>query len=535
MERNGLVRRAKKVGKDKDYVEVNGNIPVKKQLKLKRKQQKLIFVALSSLRYVVECLFCNFLLMWFLILVLPIAVLNLVLKKVEQFIVCLKVKAVPLRGEDAIWLQDSDTNRLIITSVIIVDKQVDENTAIKDFRQIVYERMVTYKNSDGSIKFPRAKQFIQPGLFQYFLVEDSNFDIDKHVFKFDGELPKSKEELEGIISKMCCEPLRKDRPPWYFCYIANKFDDTAAVVFRIHHCIADGVSLSRFMTRILTDEHKAQKEARKFSSYARGFMYLKALFVTARVVISLLLSFPDKSIIHGKSLIGKKNCVWSQPLDLDLIKRVKTTTGTTINDVLVASLTMAMRKYFQKKGVKNPEDFTASVPVDVSSSTETIEFQNKFSVVFIKLPSSQESALDILSETKARIDAVKFSGEPFAMAWSMNLSVELLPEILVKPLISFISIKSTCVMSNVPGPQHSLSVSGHPIKYMTFWPPQRNNIGVGISIFSYAGQVVIGAQGDLEVMNDPEAVTELFDESIHELAAVVLGGEKHNNPSLTSL
>lgn len=529
MERNGLIRRTRTdFGKKKPYKEVNGNIPVKKEVRLKRKQQSQIFIALSSLRYVVECLFCNFLLIWFVILVLPLAVIYFMLKKIEQFVVCLKVKAVPLRGEDAIWLQDSATNRLIITSVIFVDKQGDDTKALNDFKQLVYQRMVTYKNSDGSIKFPRAKQYIRPGLFQYFFVEDSNFDIDNHVFKFEGEPPKSKEELEAIVSKMCCEPLPEGRSPWHFCYIPNEFDGTAAVVFRIHHCMADGVSLSRFMTRILPDQYIPQKEAKKFTSYARGFMQLKSLFIAARAVIGLILSFQDKSIIHGKSLIGKKKCVWSQPLDLNLVKRIKIATGTTVNDVLVASLTMAMRKYFQKKGVQNPEDFTASVPVDVSSSTETIEFHNKFSVVFIKLPSSQRGPLDILSETKATIDAVKLSGEPFAMAWSMNLSVELLPEILVKPLISFVSMKSTCVMSNVPGPQYSLSVTGHPIKYMTFWPPQRNNIGVGISIFSYAGQVVIGAQGDLEVMSDPEAVTELFDESIHELATDVLGGEKLN-------
>jgi hypothetical protein len=532
--KNGAVKRVKFAENGKHNSEINGNISIKKEVKLKRKQQKLLLVSLSNVRYIVECMFCNFLLVCFVFFVLPISVVYFVLKKIEQFIVGLKVKAYPLGGEDAIWLQDSDRNRLIITSVIFVDdKPGDVATTLKDFKQVVHERLVTYKNTDGNVKFPRVKQFIRPGLFQYFFVEDSNFDLENHVFQFDGELPKSEEELQAIVSKICCEPLPDNRSPWYFCYVPTAFDkNKGAVIFRIHHCMSDGVSLSRFMTRILPDHYTPQTEAKKFSSYKRGLMHLKSFFVAARIVIGLILSRGDRSIIHGKPMIGKKKCVWSRPLDLNLVKRIKIATGTTVNDVLVACLTVAVRKYFQKNGVQSPADITASVPVDVSASTETIEFQNKFSVVFIKLPSSHEGVMDILSATKARIDAVKVSGEPFAMAWSMNMSVELLPEIAVKPLLSFISKKSTCVMSNVPGPQHSLSVSGRPVKCMTFWPPQRNNIGIGISIFSYAGQVIIGAQGDLEVMSDPESITELFGQAIQELAEIVLhDGEKLLNGS----
>lgn len=505
----------------KELHEINGNIP-QSDRKLKKTKPKSL-ISLENIRFILECLIANFFVISILFVLLPFITFYMFLKKLEYFVLrWFDKSAVALGGEDALWLQESDENRLIITAVLLAERPKDQQKALKNFRQVVYERLVDYRDSNGDVKFTRAKQFIRPGYLQYFFVDDKNFNIDKHVIQYDGARPKTKQELEDIVSVLSGQSLPQDRPPWYFCFIPTKYGDRDAMVFRMHHSIADGVSLSRFLTRILPDHYIPQEERKKFSSYERGFISMKAVFILARTILAQLVRFADKSIIHGEEMTGKKKCTWSEPFDLDLVKRIKNATGTTVNDVVVACLTMAVRKYFQKHGIQSPEDFTASVPVDLSPSSSEIKFQNKFAIVFVKLPSSQEDAIDVLYKTKARIDSFKRSGEPFAMSLGMKLSIDFLPEIATRPLISFISRKATCVLSNVPGPQYFLSVSGNSIKYMTFYPPQRNNIGIGLSIYSYAGQVIIGAQGDEAVLKDPEMITEFFGESIKELESCVL-------------
>ncbi|EDO40204.1 predicted protein [Nematostella vectensis] len=487
------------------------------------KFQKFMFV-LSNIRFIIECLICNALVLMIAPYVFPVIMVYFILKKIEQYVEHWRYRATPVGGEDALWLQDSETNRLIITSIVFVNRPGDMKTAMSEFREVVRTRLVDSRNSKGELSFPRARKMVRPGYFQYFFQDDPDFDIEDHVFKYQGDPPKSKQELEAIVSEMYSKPFPEGKSPWYFCCVPTDYGDkSVAAIFRMHHCMADGVSLSRLLTRVLPDHYTPQKEARKFSSSERGLMTAKGFFIMTRTVIALLMSFADRSIVHGKDLKGKKKCVWSEPFDLNIVKQIKSKTGTTVNDVLMACLSLAIRRYFQKRGINNPEDFTSSIPVDVGKPTKETVFQNKFAVVFMKLPVSHNGILETLFETKRRMDVLKMSGEPIAMAYSMAMSTEFLPEFLVKPLASFIASKASCVLSNVPGPQYHMSVSGNPVQALTFWPPQRSNIGIGLSIFSYAGQVVVGADGDHEIMSDPELVTVLFGEVLQEMALHVLG------------
>ena len=219
-----------------------------------------------------------------------------------------------------------------------------------------------------------------------------------------------------------------------------------------------------------------------------------------------------------------KKVAWHEAFELKLIKDIKTATGTTVNDVLMSCLSLALRRHFQRKGVENPDDFTASVTVNVrsSASSKELSFENKFSLVFLKLAVATKGPLKQLYETKDRMDKSKVSAEPLASAFFLHLTQELLPEFLTSEVNTFVVSKASCVFSDLPGPQFTLTVSGTNIKYLLFWPPQSRNIGVGPSILSYAGQVTVGVQGDVSVLSDPEVIVEEFGSAVQELARCVL-------------
>ena len=228
--------------------------------------------------------------------------------------------------------------------------------------------------------------------------------------------------------------------------------------------------------------------------------------------------------LNGPNLSGVKKVAWHEAFELKLIKDIKTATGTTVNDVLMSCLSLALRRHFQRKGVENPDDFTASVAVNVrsSASSKELSFENKFSLVFLKLAVATKGPLKQLYETKDRMDKSKVSAEPLASAFFLHLTQELLPEFLTSEVNTFVVSKASCVFSDLPGPQFTLTVSGTNIKYLLFWPPQSRNIGVGLSILSYAGQVIVGVQGDVSVLSDPEVIVEEFGSAVQELARCVL-------------
>ena len=195
---------------------------------------------------------------------------------------------------------------------------------------------------------------------------------------WEGNLPRSQDELLAIISKLCSEPFPDGRSPWYFCCIPTNFgDDDVAVVFRMRHSIADGISLVKFLIYSLPDGKIPEKEPQKFLSYGRSFLFAKAALMTPRYYFKLLLTFADQSLLHGPSLSGERKVAWHEAIDLQLIKDIKSATGTTVNDVLMSCLSLALRRYFQRKGVENPDDFTAAVAVDIRTPSPFRELSLK--------------------------------------------------------------------------------------------------------------------------------------------------------------
>lgn len=511
--------------------EANGYVPkktAKKSAARRKTDLGTVFSLLWCSWFVLECLLYYVGVIFVVVIPLfPVLAVFFLLKMVERVVVKLTRGETALSGQDAAWQQTRDENRLAINGVVYAERKNSFEDAMKDFRLAILERMVNAKKPNGELLYPRIRCCIRPGFFQYFFQEDKSFRIENHVFKWEGEVPSSKEELASITSKLSNEAFPKGVSPWYFCCVPINYGDQGfAAVFRMSHSLADGVALTKFLVNQLPDKSTPQKEPVKFTaSTSKALLLAKAALIIPRFFIKLFLSFADRSILHGPKISGAKKVAWHEGFEFELVKQIKTATGTTVNDVLMSCLSRAIRRYFQRKGVENPPDFTASVPVDIRLSTASkkdLSFQNKFSLVFLKLAAATEDVLEQLYETKARMDECKFSGEYLAMAAMIILTNELTPEFVVRNISDFIAQKTSCVLSNVPGPQNFLMVNGQRVKYMAFWPPQRHNIAVGLSIYSYAGQVIVGVQSDASLLPDPEIIIEEFGNALKDLAGRVL-------------
>jgi hypothetical protein len=81
---------------------------------------------------------------------------------------------------------------------------------------------------------------------------------------------------------------------------------------------------------------------------------------------------------------------------------------------------------------------------------------------------------------------------------------------LQTPIVRLLADKITAVMSNVPGPTKPLYFSGQEIDHMMFFVPQAGRVGLGISFFSYNGDVMIGVNTDEGLVPDPERIIDGF-------------------------
>lgn len=152
-------------------------------------------------------------------------------------------------------------------------------------------------------------------------------------------------------------------------------------------------------------------------------------------------------------------------------------------------------------------------------SSNELAFENKFAFNLSKLPVATEGAVKQLYETKHRMDEIKLSGSPLAATFFIFL-YELFPEFVTSKLGTFLTRKASCVLYNVAGLQFIRTIKGNHLKYSSFWPPAKDNVGVVLSVYTCAGQVIVEVKGDVSVLSNPGLIAEEFGNAVHEIANV---------------
>jgi WS/DGAT/MGAT family acyltransferase len=394
----------------------------------------------------------------------------------------------------------------------------------------------------GFILYPRFRQKIEPTPAGVFWRDDPNFDLTHHLKRV--RLPGSggKRALERFVGDLASDPLDPVHPLWQI-HIVEDYEGGAAVVFRIHHAIADGIALVGVTMSLVDDARRTEAVAPDaeegwietllapvVSAIAAGAetstSILGAAFHLVRnplraagylrtgvgVVgeLGYLLLMPSDSTTRFKGKpIGVKRVAWSEPLKLPDVKAVSRALGASINDVLLACVAGAMRRYLEEKGDPTRSvECRALVPINLRQPGD-LELGNRFGIVAVELPVGVEDPLDRLRTVRQRMLALKTSLEP-AVTLGLFAALGRLPQIVQDQLFDILLSRATAVMTNVPGPQEPLSVAGSVLKQSMFWVPQTGDIGMGVSILTYAGKVQFGLITDAALTPDPEAIVARF-------------------------
>lgn len=222
-----------------------------------------------------------------------------------------------------------------------------------------------------------------------------------------------------------------------------------------------------------------------------------------------------------RPLLGQRQCRWSVPVPLDRFRAIAKATNVTINDVLLSCVAAAVRPRLGISGASLEDAVMhAAVPVDIRSrlpedlQPEPDSLGNYFGTVFVPLPVDGESALERLYRIKQETRRLKKSWQP-GIAWGLSACASVIPEALRQPLLDVFYRKASAVVSNVPGTPEARYIAGCRITEQMFWVPQAGDIGLGVSIVSYAGQVQFGVVADEAVLADP---AEFLEDCLQELS-----------------
>jgi WS/DGAT/MGAT family acyltransferase len=208
---------------------------------------------------------------------------------------------------------------------------------------------------------------------------------------------------------------------------------------------------------------------------------------------------------------------------LDPIKAMGRAVNGKVNDVLLALAAGALRRWLEARGtpLEAGEALRATVPINLRPMDQVVELGNRIGMVFVHLPVAVRGVRARLDAVKAEMDAIKGSAEAPVTFGLMRALGFTSPEV-EDALLDVFSRKASLVLSNVPGPSARLRFAGQPLRRLMFWVPQSGSISLGLSIISYAGEVMLGACADRGLFPDLGELSEAV-HAEHDHMAEVLG------------
>lgn len=424
----------------------------------------------------------------------------------------------PVAATDAMWLQESATNRMIINGLYTVDR-MDLDT----LRRLFVERVL---GAEGGARWPRFTLRVIEQAGRHYWEPDPEFAIERHILAAPGgDAVRTKADLQRYLGALVAQPLPEDRPRWQLLLVPELEGGRTAFVVRVHHVMGDGIGLIPVLFSLEDPQDEpapgdpARDPALKVARPPRSKLLtaLKLPLAFPLVLLRKLLARADRSPVHGPELSGEKRVAWSDPIPLERIGAIRRGHGASVNDVLLTAVAGAFRRYVAAVGGGELAQLRASVPVNMRAAGEPLKMENRFAAVPFDLPAHIGDARERIREVRRRMLAVKDSVEPIVVHLAQSLLTRALPPRASRRLIDLFANKCTCVLTNVPGPSHRLTLAGRRIHDMMFWVPQRSRIGVGVSLLSFSGDLRLGVVSDAGLMPDPDRLVAAFDAELAEL------------------
>jgi diacylglycerol O-acyltransferase len=370
---------------------------------------------------------------------------------------------------------------------------------------------------------------------QYVWTPDELFDIDHHLRHNALPRPGRVRELLDLCSRLHGTRLALERPLWEMHMIEGLRDGRVAMYTKIHHALVDGVSAMRLLQSVLsTDPDKRDmpppfaarpstakaSRARDEAEHSVGEVPVNALRtalgITAdaagmpgalvrtitrgiRNETSALSLYAPRTILNQK-ITGSRRFA-AQDWPIERMRAIGKATGTTINDVVLAMCSGAMRTYLLELDALPDTTLVSMVPVGLNakqSQVASAEGGNAVGAVMVKLGTDLPDPADRL---RAIHDSMKQGKEALSsMTPAQILAMSALgmaPSILT-PMLRMQGIirpPFNLIISNVPGPRTTHYWNG--MRLMGNYPLSIpiHGMALNITCTSYDGQMGFGLTG----------------------------------------
>lgn len=395
---------------------------------------------------------------------------------------------------------------------------------------------------------PRYRQRVRTVPFELgrpIWVDDPGFRIERHVHHTALPAPGSDTELDALMGRLMAHPLDRERPLWESWLVDGLAGDRWALIFKVHHCMVDGIAGVHLLETILDMSPEPDEVVpvpwRPVPEPSAPVKVLGSWLGLVGDVVPWLQRLPRtlaspvdaaRSAAADVAGLGRLfSHLWPTPpislegrigphrswahvtLDFDDVAVVRRRFGGTVNDVVLACVTAGMRALLLAHG----DDPTTAVvrtaiPVSVRDDSQRHETGNRVSTLVAELPVALTDPVERL-RTISEITTRSKASHMAEAGRAVIVMADLFPPMAVGSL-SRLAIRAehrlaqrsiTTITTNVPGPPFPLYCLGREMLEYLPYLGLSGGIRVTTAILSYNGTISIGVTGDEDSVPDVAA------------------------------
>lgn len=389
-------------------------------------------------------------------------------------------------------------------------------------------------------------------------IDDPNFDIIHHIRRVNCAAPGGPRELADLTGRILSTPLDRNRPLWEVWLVEGLAGGQYALVGKIHHAIADGLTGASLLASMFSTSPDAPpppvpepQPPANDSLPSESELLRDALLTrlqkpqeiarlwkrTRKAIHEIVERRASGEYRMGASPLDAPRTPWNAPLNaqrvtsfvrvsLADIQTVRKVFSAGVNDVILAVCAGVLRTYLERRGALPLAPLVAAIPVATRKKSNAFG-NNHVSALFTSLATNIEDPIERLATIRSVMRGAKEEHNTFGAGMAAEWAEVISPSMFSLAARMYSKYRFAerhrplynVAISSVPGPPMPLYFAGSKLVASYPFGPLLDGVGLNITVMSYAEQVDFGFVAAPNVLPDVWELADLVPEALEELLA----------------